>query len=197
MRPMLTRSTQAIACAAALVTLAACGGDTDGEKASASSSSRTSEPTYGDDYAYAKAKKVDKKLKAHDSNKPLPEDATWVTDNYRDGYNAEVAEFKKVNAVKKGKVTVNSIHLNKSEPDAAGGWMLSTYVCSTSTMRFYQDGKDVSSMPGDPDTPLPKGPRDSVHLQSFVTPDSGKTWQLDNVQLLSGKDAKESPCDTD
>lgn len=72
--------------------------------------------------------------------------------------------------------------------------MLPTYVCSTSTMRFYQDGKDVSSMPGDPETPLPLGPRDSAHLQSFVTPDSGKTWQLDNVQLLSGKDAKKTPC---
>lgn len=114
MRPMLTRSTQAMACAAALVILAACGGDADGEKTSASSSSTSSEPTYNDDYdydydyAYAKAKNIDKKLKAHDSNKPLPEDATWVTDSYRDGYNAEVAEFKKANAVKKGKVTVNS-----------------------------------------------------------------------------------------
>lgn len=197
MRPTLTRSSMALACAAALLTLAACGGDADGEKTSASRSSTSSAPTYDDDHAFAEAKQVDKKFRAHDANQPIPGDTTWATDSFRQRYNAEVAEFKKVGAVKKGKVTVNSIHLEESDRGAAGGWTLSTYVCSTSTMRFYQDGKDVSSMPGDPDTPLPKGPRDGVHLQNYVTADDGATWQLDNVQLLSGKDAKESPCGTD
>lgn len=198
MRPTLTRCTQAMACAAAVLSLAACGGDADGERTSATSSASSatsSEPTYDDDYAFAAVGRVDEEFRAHDANQPLPEDATWATETFRERYDAEVAEFKKVGAVKKGKVAVNSRHLHESDRDAVGGWTLSAYVCSTSTMRFYQDGKDVSSMPGDPSEPLPKGPRDGVHLQTYVTPDQGKTWQLDDVQLLSGKDAEESPCE--
>ncbi|SMC83453.1 hypothetical protein [Janibacter indicus] len=194
MRPTLTRSSQALACAAALLTLAACGGDADGEKTSASSSSTSSEPTYDDDYAFAEAKKVSPKLRAHDPNTPLPEGTEWATASYIKAYNGSRAEMKKQGIREKGTVTVESTHLAESNPDAVGGWDLTVYECSTSTVRYYQGSKDVTSRPEDPSKPAPKGPQENVHLVSYTTPDGGKTWQLDKSQLLLGKDAKESPC---
>lgn len=195
MRSTRARST-VVVCAAVLVALTGCSGDSDSEKASTTStSSASSEPTYGDEYAYAEAKKVNENLRAHDPNKPLPTTAKWATDNYRKKYNDEVASLEKVGVTTKGRVKVTSTHLDESNPDATGGWALTTYVCSISTMRLYDgEGNDVSADPADANKPLPKGPRNAVHLYSYATPDQGKTWQLDEVQSLSGKDAKNSPC---
>lgn len=194
MRSMLTRSAQAMACAAALVTLAACGGDADGEKTSASSSSTSSAPTYDDAYAYTEAKKIEPKQRAHDLNKPLPEDTEWATPKFVQSFNKEMSTIKNAGAVQKGHIKATATYPAESDPDAPGGWDLTMYQCSTSTVRLYKDGKDVSGTPGNPSTPLPMGPQMNVHLKSYTTPDQGKTWQLDKSQYLSGKDAKESPC---
>lgn len=195
MRPTLTRTTQVLACAAALVTLAACGGDADGEKTSASSSSTSSEPTYDDEYVLAEAKGAAGKQRAHDPNKPLPKSTEWATASYVKAYNDELETLKKAGVTRKGEVTVTATHLQESNSDAVGGWDLTVVQCSSSTSRLYKDGKDVTGTPGDPGTPLPKGPHQNVHLMSFTTPDNGKTWRLDKVQQLLGKDAKESPCE--
>lgn len=195
MRPTLTRSTQALACAAALLTLAACGGDADGEKTSASSSAPTSsEPTYDDAYAFAQAKKVADKVRHRPAGKSLPKGTSWATGSYIKAYNDQIASLKEQGITEKGSLKVNSMHEGTSKPDAVGGWDLTVYQCSTSTVRYYKDGKDVTGTPGDPNTPLPKGPRENVHLLSYTTPDDGKTWQLDKAQQLLGEDAKESPC---
>lgn len=194
MRPTLTRYTQALACAAALLALAACGGDADGEKTSASSSS-TSEPTYDDGYAYAEARKVAPKLRKVGAGKLLPEDTAWATSSFIKAYNDEMSSLKEQGITEKGYVKVNSMHEEASNPDAVGGWDLTMYECSTSTVRLYKGGKDVTGTPGDPSTPLPKGPREAVHLLSYTTPDDGKTWQLDKAQQLLGEDAKEAPCE--
>ncbi|SMC53036.1 hypothetical protein [Janibacter indicus] len=194
MRPTLTRSTQAMACAAALLTLAACGGDADGEKTSASSSSTSSEPTYDDDYAYAEAKKIAPMMRKIAAGKPLPKDTEWATASYIKAYNDQVASLKKKGITEKGSVTIDSMHQDASNPDAPGGWDMTMYECSTSTVRYYKDGKDVTGTPGDSNTRLPKGPHENVHLLSFTTSDDGKTWQLDEVQQLLGNDARQSPC---
>lgn len=196
MRQLLTRSTQAAVCVAALVTLAACGGDADGEKTSTSTatSSASSEPTYDDEYAYAEARKVATQFRELPSRKPLPEGTKWATAAYITAYNEQMASLKEQGITEKGSVEVNSMHEETSDTDAPGGWDLTMYECSTSTVRAYKDGKDVTGTPGDPSTPLPKGPRDTVHLLSYTSPDGGKTWQLDKVQQLLGKDAEESPC---
>ena len=197
MRPTLTRYTQALACAAALLTLAACGGDADGEKTSASSSSTSSEPTYDEKYAYSKARKIEPKQRAHDLNEPLPEDTEWATARFINSFNKEISAIKDAGAIQKGQVKVTATYPAESDPDAPGGWDLTMHQCSTSTARLYKDGKDVTGTPGDPGTPLPKGPQKNVHLKSFTTPDHGKTWQLDKSKLLLGKDARESPCEGD
>ncbi|QNF93333.1 hypothetical protein [Janibacter sp. YB324] len=199
MRPTLTRSTPAMACAAAVLSLAACGGDADGEKTSATSpesSAASSEPTYDDDYAYAEAKKTMPKLRRHDPNKPIPASADWATANYRRAYNEEVASFKKLGVTTRGTVQVTSTQLAESNRDAVGGWDLSVYVCSVSTTRLYDsEGNDVSADPVDASKSLPKGPRKGAHLYNYTTADQGKTWKLDEVLYLSGKDAEESPCE--
>lgn len=197
MRPTLTRCTQAMACAAAVLSLAACGGDADGEKTSATSpesSAASSEPTYDDDYAYAEAKKAEEKYRAHDLNQPLAEDTEWATPSYIKAYNDQLAALKEQGVTQKGTVKVDSMHEETSNPDAVGGWNLTMYQCSTSTVRLYKGGKDVTARPADPTKPAPKGPQRSVHLLSYATPDDGKTWQLDKAQLLLGEDARDSPC---
>lgn len=199
MRPMLTRSTQAAVCITALVTLAACGGDADGEKtstssASSSTSSASSEPTYGEDHIMTEVRKAHKAFRALDPNALIPKDADWVTDEYRKTYNADTNELKDMGVVQKGKVTTKSLHLDKSDPDAPGGWYVSVYACTSSTLRAYIDGEDVSADPLDPNKPLPKGPQEGVLLDSYTTPDGGKSWQLDNVTPLVGKDAQGTPC---
>lgn len=172
---------------------ASCGKDEPVEPTSSSSSS-TSQVTYDDDYAYAEAKKVAPKLRKVAAGKPLPKSTTWATASYIKAYNDQVASLKKQGVTEKGSVTIDSMHEETSNPDAVGGWDLTMYECSTSTVRYYKDGKDVTGTPGDSNTPLPKGPQENVHLMSYTTPDDGKTWQLDKVQQLLGKDAKESPC---
>ncbi|MCT1618384.1 hypothetical protein [Janibacter hoylei] len=199
MRPMLTRSTQAAVCITALVTLAACSGDADGEKtstssASSSTSSASSEPTYGEDHIMTEVRKADKAFRALDPNAPIPKDADWVTDEYRKAYNADNVELKNIGLVQKGKTTTKSLHLDKSDPDAPGGWYVTVYNCNVSTMRAYIDGEDVSRDPHDEDKPLPKGPRDGVSLDRYTTPDDGKSWQIDDSQIVSAADAKDSPC---
>lgn len=197
MRPLLTRSTQAAACVAALLTLAACSGDADGEKttASSSASSASSEPTYGEDHIMTEVRKADKAFRALDPNALIPEDADWVTDEYRNTYNADTNELKDMGVVQKGKVTTKALHLAKSDPDAPGGWHVTVYNCNVSTRRVYLDGEDVSADPLDADKPLPKGPRKSVLLDSYTTPDGGKSWQLNDVAPLEGKDAQDTPCE--
>ncbi|SMC53017.1 hypothetical protein SAMN06296429_104294 [Janibacter indicus] len=198
MRPTLTRSTQAVACAAALLVLTACGGDADGERVSTTSSvasSSSSKPAYDDEYAYSEAKKSNEALLSHDSNKPLPEDVEWATANYIKTYNEALDAIQEAGAKQRGNVSVQATHLAESKPAAPGGWDLSMYQCSTSTVRLYKGGKDVTAHPLDPSKPLPKGSRKNVHLLNFTTPDDGKTWQLDKAQILSGKDAKNSPCE--
>lgn len=96
--------------------------------------------------------------------------------------------------VQKGKTKTTGLHIAESNPDAPGGWDLTAYVCVTSTLRYYIDGEDVSADRENPDQPLPKGPRDFVALNSFVTSDNGKTWRLDDSETLSEARAKDSPC---
>lgn len=196
---LLTRSTQAAVCIAALVTLAACGGDADGEKtstssASSSTSSASSEPTYGEDHIMTEVRKADKAFRALDPNALIPKDADWVTDEYRKTYNADTNELKDMGVVQKGAVTTKALHLAKSDPDAPGGWYVTVYNCNVSTIRLYIDGEDVTADPHDEDKAVPKGPRDAVSLDRYTTPDAGKTWQVDDSQLLSPTDAKDSPC---
>lgn len=71
---------------------------------------------------------------------------------------------------------------------------MTVYNCNVSTMRAYIDGEDVSRDPHDEDKPLPKGPRDGVSLDRYTTPDDGKSWQIDDSQIVSAADAKDSPC---
>lgn len=197
MRPTLTGYTQALACAAALLTLAACGGDADGEKTSASSSSTSSEPTYDDDYAYAQAEKVQTKVRGIKPNEPIPKGATWATRSYIKAYNEDVADQKNAGVVERGSVTVDAMHPLDSNPEAPGGWDLTMYQCSTSTVRYFKDGEDVTARPEDPNKPMPSGPQKNVHLLSFKTPDDGRTWQIDNAQLVYGAEVKETPCASD
>lgn len=171
---------------------ASCGKDAPIEPTSSSSS--TSPVTYDDTHAYTEAKKVATEWRSVPSGKQLPESSDWATASFIKAYNDQVANLKKQGIAEKGSVRVHSMHEETSNPDAVGGWDLTVYECSTSTIRAYKDGKDVTGTPGDPSTPLPKGPREAVHLLSYTTPDKGKTWQLDKVQQLLGKDAKESPC---
>ncbi|WP_415830735.1 hypothetical protein [Janibacter anophelis] len=172
--------------------MAGCGGESEGTDTTTSASSST---TYDDEYAYAEAKKVDAKFQAHDGSKPLPTDTEWATDSFIKGYNEEVQAQNDAGVVEKGKVTITGTHPAESRPDAPGGWDLTMYQCSVSTIRYFKDGVDVTVRQEDPSEPLPKGPHDNVHLLSFTSPDDGKTWQLDESQYLYGDRAEEAPCD--
>lgn len=191
---MRRRSTALLACAA-LLALAGCGGDGDADTSTAASSSTSpSSSTPDDDQAFAAAKKLEPKLRAHDPNKPLPPDAEWATTSYRSTYNDALAALKKQGVTKTGKVTTTGMFPAESKPDAAGGWDLTMFRCSTSTVRYLKGGKDVTASPEDPTKLLPKGPHDNVHLLSFTTSDQGKTWQLNQSRQLTGKGLKETPC---
>lgn len=196
MRSLLTRSTQAVACTAALLVLAACGGDGDGETtgASSSASSASSDPTYDENHIMTQVRTANKAFREHGLNTKIPMDADWVTDEYRTTYNEGMVELKEMGAVQKGQASTTALHLAKSDPDAPGGWYATVYNCNVSTVRVYIDGEDVSADPLDADKPLAKGPRDGVSLDRYTTPDGGKSWQVDDVQVLSAKDAKASPC---
>lgn len=194
MRHHHTQTAIALAGVAVLTLGAASCGKDEPVPPTSSSSSSTSQVTYDDDYAYAEAKKVATEWRNVPSGKQLPESSEWATPSFIKAYNDQVTSLKEQGITEKGSVKVHSMHEETSNPDAVGGWDLTVYECSTSTVRAYKDGKDVTGTPGDPSTPLPKGPRSAVHLLSYTTPDDGKTWQLDKVQQLLGKDAKESPC---
>lgn len=195
--PMRHHHTQtAIALAGvAVLTLgaASCGKDEPVEPTSSSSSS-TSQVTYDDTYAYTEAKKVSVERQSHNVQQKLPEDTEWATASYIKTYNDEVDALKEKGITRKGTVKVDSVHEGTSNPDAVGGWDLTMYQCSTSTVRLYKGGKDITARPEDPTKPMPKGPQKNVHLVSYTTPDDGKTWQVNKSQILFGKDAKESPC---
>ncbi|CAM4069506.1 hypothetical protein [Janibacter anophelis] len=197
-----SRPTVVTACVAtALMTLAGCGSgegegtDTTASSSSSNSSSASSEPTYDEAHIMTEVRKADRAFRALDPNELIPEDADWVTDSYRTKYNSDTKELKDAGLVQKGKVTTKSLHLATSEPDAPGGWQVTVYNCNVSTRRVYQDGEDVSADPLDPSKPLPEGPRESVLLDSYTTPDGGKSWQLDDVAPVEGKDSQDTPCD--
>lgn len=194
MRHHHTQTAIALAGVAVLTLGAASCGKDEPVPPTSSSSSSTSQVTYDDTHAYTEAKKAEEKYRAHDINKPLSDDAEWATPSYIKAYNDQLAALKKQGVTQKGTVKVDSVHEGTSNPDAVGGWDLTMYQCSTSTVRLYKDGKDVTARPEDPTKPMPKGPQKNVHLVSYTTPDDGKTWQVDKTQILFGKDAKESPC---
>lgn len=196
MRSTRARCFVTIASAAALIALSGCGGDSDGEEPTTSSSSTASQPTYDEDHIMARVAEANAAFHGLRPNAMISEDADWVTDEFRSSYNDNRTEYKDKGVVMKGKVTTDSLHLKKSEPDAPGGWNVSVYNCSNTTVRAYIDGKDVTLDPSNPEKVLPQGARDNVFLDRYTTPDGGKSWQLDDAQRLTGKDATESPCAT-
>lgn len=190
-------SRRAMSAAAAVVTcgvlLAGCGSEGEDERTSTSSGS--AQPEYDEAHIMAEVREAYRAFRALNPNAPIPQGADWVTDRYRESYNADNAELKDMGVVQKGKVTTKALHLAESDPDAPGGWQVTVYNCNVSTMRAYMDGEDVSTDPNDPDKPLAKGPRSGVSLDSYTTPDAGESWQVDDSQVLSESDAKSSPCD--
>lgn len=181
--------------AAVLVGLSGCGGEGEGtDTTSSTASSTSSEPTYDKAHIMGKVQEVNETFHGLDPNAKIPADAGWVTDAYREKYNDDQDEYKKMGVEQKGKVSTTSLHLAESDRNAPGGWDVTVYNCSVSTVRAYIDGEDVTADPENPDKALPKGPRESVFLDRYSTPDGGKTWQLDDVQRLSGKDEEEAPC---
>lgn len=194
MREVRTRTSAAAVGAALVMTMTACGEDGGGESTSSSSGTASSPQTYSEGHILAEVKKVDKKLRAVGQGKTIPEDADWATDAFRKPYNDEVKSTKDAGAVVRGKITTESIRLASNDPDAPGGWDVSTYQCTKSTVRIYIDGKDVTADPEKPDKLLPKGPRVSAFRKSFTTPDDGKTWQIDDSVRLTGKDEEKARC---
>lgn len=183
------RAVLTVVCAVAIGAAAGCSDD-----GTTSESSTTSPSTVDEDQAYDEAKQLEERFFDLDANEPLPSDASWVTDSFRRARNEEITSLEEEGVTRKGSVTVNSTHLADSDPDAASGWDLSVWVCSTSTQRLYdEDGNDVSADPADPTKPLPAGPRDNVHIMRFTSPDDGDTWRLDKVQLVPSTN-KETPC---
>ncbi|MCT1620459.1 hypothetical protein [Janibacter hoylei] len=194
MRTTPSRTIQATACAIALIGLTACGGSDSEGSSTTSTSSSSADLTYDDDYAVDAARATESKRRAHDPNTKLSDDTPWATEDYIDTFNRNVTAMKEAGVVEKGTVKVNSVHLATSDPDAPGGWNLTLYQCSTSTARYFKGDKDVTTDPNNDNKPAPKGPQENVHLVSFHTPDQGKTWQIDDSQLLTGKRAAEAPC---
>ena len=202
MRHLRTRATIGITCAVLTLTAASCSSDNGGgeddtstETTSSTSSATASPAAYGDEHVYAEAEKAIRTSRKHDFNKPIPKGTAWATPSSRKAYNEEVAEYRDdLKVTQKGKITTTGIEPAESNAGAPGGWDLTMYACTTSTVRAYdEDGNDVT---GDPATgdPLPDKPRSGVDLVSLMTPDRGKTWQIENVQALSGQDAKEASC---
>ena len=189
-------SRRAMSAAAAVVTcgvlLAGCG--SEGEDERTSTSDTTSQPAYDDAYALGEVKKIDQRFRQLNPNNLIGKDVPWVTDPYRRTYNEQIQEWKGLGVVQKGKASTTSLHLAESKPDAPGGWDLSVYVCTESTLRAYIDGEDVSVDPLDPGKPLPKGTRKGVTLDGYTTPDRGRTWQLNSSQVLEEEAAREAPC---
>lgn len=189
MRDARTHTVIALACAATLLPLAACG-DSEGSDTTSTSSSAT----YDDDHAMDAVREIDKKFRAHDPSTPIGEDEDWATDKFRTRFNDELAALDEEGVVRKGSATTESLHLKTSDPDAPGGWDLTVYMCSLNTTRLLIDGEDVTADPANPGQLLPDKPRHDAFLNTYTTPDSGKTWQLDIARYLDEDDKKESPC---
>lgn len=196
MRGVRTRVGAAVFGAALVLTMAGCGDD-GGEASDATStesSSAGSSPTYGEDHIMAQVKKVNTSLQSLGPSEKIPTDADWATDSFRKSYDATRDGYTEHGAEVKGKVTSTALHLDESDPEAPGGWDVSVYNCAESTLRLYVDGEDITPDPDSPGQILPKGPQTEIYLQSFATPDGGKSWQLDDSQLVEGTQAEESPC---
>lgn len=187
------KTTVSIAAAAAVVTLSAasCSNSTDpgGTTTETTASPTTSEATYDDEHAFTEAEKAAKQAVARDPNSEVPQDASWATASYKAGRAEALADNRKQGIEIKGSRKWTGAKRGASNPDAAGGWDLTMNVCTSNTTRAFKDGKDVSLGPDG--KPLPKGARDVVELYSFVTPDKGKTWQVDQVQQLEGESCDE------
>lgn len=199
MRPAHTRPVAAFACAAAVVlSVAGCGSDKPAAEtgaATSSSSTPSPEPTYDKAYAFAEAKKIEAKRDKADVW-VLPKDTPWATTRYITDYNKEAQAQKKAGVTEKGKVSNQVFHLDKLDRKAKGGWRLSIYECSTSSVRYYKGDEDVTVYPWDTSKPMPKGPRNNVHRIRYVSTDKGKTWQVDVSMLVYGDEVKETPCAT-
>lgn len=195
MRRVRTRDIAALACAASLLTLCACGDDESGTSDPTSSATASTSATSDDEHAMEQVRAIDKQLRAADPSKPLPEDATWATDGFRTRFDAAAADFTEAGAVFTGKITTESLHLGESDPDAPGGGQLTAYACTVDTTRIIVDGKDVTAHPNDPTKVLPKKPRHDTYLNTYSTTDDGTTWQLDRSRNLPDKDKKGTPCD--
>ncbi|WP_068252251.1 hypothetical protein [Janibacter corallicola] len=162
-----------------------------------SSSSTSTDLLQDEDHALDQAKKAIDHLNKHNVNKPLDEekDADWASPQYVHDYNKELEYFEDKDVTQKGKIKSTSVHLKKLDPKASGGPDLTVIDCSVSTVRMIApNGKDVT---GDIETgkPVPKKPIKSANLVSLTSTDKGETWQMTGVQLLTGKSAKEAPCD--
>ena len=70
-------------------------------------------------------------------------------------------------------------------------WARSSHFHGLS-MTSFATSISLSSETGEP---LPKKPLKSAHLVSLTTSDQGESWQLAQIQQLTGKSAKETPCD--
>lgn len=195
------RSPLTIALAGVLaLTVAGCAnGNADEPNTTTTSSSSSSTPSgnWDKDHAIAEAKEALAAQDKHDVNKPLDEEKTadWTTPRYVQAYNKELKNFHDQQVTKKGSVETTAVHLRDLDPKAAGGPDLTVVACSVSTVRAIgPKGKDVT---GDPETgePLPKKPLKGAHLVSLTTSDQGESWQLTNIQQLTGESAKETPCD--
>ncbi|WP_068329892.1 hypothetical protein [Janibacter terrae] len=191
MRHLKTTVSSAAVAAVVVLSAASCSNSTDpkGTATESTASPTTSEVTYDDEHAFTEAEKAAKKAVARDRNEPVPEDATWATDTYRQDRAAALADNEKQGITLKGTTEWTGFKRGMSNPDAAGGWDLTAYVCSRSDTRAYKGSKDVSL--GADGKPLPKGKRDVVALYSFTTPDKGKTWQVNDTQQVEDESCDE------
>lgn len=199
MRPTHHRTPLTIALAGMLaLTVAGCAnGNADEPTTTTSSPSSSSDGNWDKDHATQQAEDALAELSKHPVDKPLDEDkaADWASPQYVQAYNKELKNFHDQQVTKKGKVSTTAVHLEELDPKATGGPDLTVIACSVSTVRAIgPNGKDVT---GDPETgePLPKKPLKSAHLVSLTTSDQGESWQLAQIQQLTGKSAKETPCD--
>lgn len=198
MRPVRTRSIGVVVCAAIVVTVAGCSSEGTAAETSTSAGSSSStpspEPTYGKAYAFAEVKKVEAKRAALGPLEDLPKDTPWATAGFIKSVNEERAELRKAGVTVKGKIRTTGQHVDKLDRQSKGGWRLTTYECSTSTVRYLKGDKDVTGAATDPSKPLPKGPHDNVHRHRYVSTDKGKTWKVQQSWLIYSDEVKETPC---
>lgn len=192
-----TPITIALAGVLALTVAGCANGGADEPTTSTSSSSSSASGNWDKDHAVAEAEDALAELSEHDVDKPLDADkhADWTTPQYVQAYNQEIKNIHDQQVTYEGKVSTTSVHFKDLDPKATGGPDLTVIACSVSTVRMIgPDGKDVT---GDPDTgePLPKEPQKGPDLVSLTSSDQGESWQLTNIQRLTGKSAQETPCD--